>query len=138
MKFIYSSTPQYFPYFSCSFAILFYLHFIFLSCCKTLYCNWCVICVYGNQTGDQEIIVTKEGDDALLPCTLQKSTYSNDTVLWKRASTNEILTAGTNRISKDKRINIFHDKCKYYHFSFYNYYFFKTISIYPLSNSFFY
>lgn len=68
--------------------------------------------MYGNQTGDQKIVVTK-GEDALLPCTLKKTSYSNDTVLWRKASTNEILTAGTNRVSKERRINILHDKCEY-------------------------
>lgn len=37
--------------------------------------------------------------------------YSNDTVLWRKGT--EILTAGINRVSLDKRISILHDECKF-------------------------
>lgn len=52
-----------------------------------------------------------------MPCTLRKVSL-NDTVLWRRASTNEVLTAGSSRVTADKRINILHDKRKYIQFTF--------------------
>lgn len=63
------------------------------------------------QTGDHKLVIN-EGEDALMPCTLTKVSV-NDTVLWRRASTNEVLTAGSSRVTADKRINILHDKRKY-------------------------
>lgn len=66
------------------------------------------------QTGDHKFVVN-EGEDALMPCTLKKISV-NDTVLWRRASTNEVLTAGSSRVTADKRIKILHDKRKYTQF----------------------
>lgn len=65
------------------------------------------------QTGDHKFVVN-EGEDAMMPCTLKKISL-NDTVLWRRASTNEVLTAGSSRVTVDKRINILHDERKYTH-----------------------
>ena len=65
---------------------------------------------HGNRTGDQKTIVNV-GEDALLSCIIMGS-YTNDTVLWKKSTNNEILTAGLNRVTGDKRISVIHDKCK--------------------------
>lgn len=61
-------------------------------------------------SGDRKIIVV-EGEDTLIPCTIRKS-LANDTVLWRNRKTNEILTAGLNRVSGDKRFSILHDERK--------------------------
>lgn len=52
-----------------------------------------------------------EGKDALLTCVIM-GPFSNDTVLWRKGAT-EILSAGMNRVTNDKRISILHDDCKY-------------------------
>ena len=52
-----------------------------------------------------------EGEDALLTCVVM-TPYNNDTVLWRKGP-NEILSAGMNRVTSDKRISILHDDCKY-------------------------
>lgn len=51
--------------------------------------------------------VVAEGEDALLTCVVMGS-YRNDTVIWRKGPS-EILSAGLNRVSNDKRINILHD-----------------------------
>lgn len=51
--------------------------------------------------------VVAEGQDALLTCVVMGS-YRNDTVIWRKGPS-EILSAGLNRVSNDKRINILHD-----------------------------
>lgn len=56
-------------------------------------------------TGGPSIV--KEGDDALLTCVIM-GPYRNDTVLWRKGPT-EILSAGLNRVSNDKRISVLHD-----------------------------
>uniref|UniRef100_A0A6B2EFR4 Putative receptor mediating netrin-dependent axon guidance n=1 Tax=Phlebotomus kandelakii TaxID=1109342 RepID=A0A6B2EFR4_9DIPT len=56
-------------------------------------------------TGGPTII--GEGSDALLTCVIMGS-FANDTVLWRKGP-NEILSAGINRVTSDKRISILHD-----------------------------
>lgn len=51
--------------------------------------------------------VVTEGKDALLTCVIMGK-FDNDTVIWKRGN-NEILAAGMNRVSKDRRIRVLHD-----------------------------
>ncbi|XP_021707105.1 Ig-like and fibronectin type-III domain-containing protein 1 [Aedes aegypti] len=51
--------------------------------------------------------VVHEGEDALLTCVVM-TPYNNDTVLWRKGP-NEILSAGMNRVTGDKRISILHD-----------------------------
>lgn len=60
-------------------------------------------------TGGPSVVM--EGKDALLTCVIM-GPYSNDTVLWRKGAT-EILAAGMNRVTNDKRISILHDECKY-------------------------
>ncbi|XP_062560024.1 Ig-like and fibronectin type-III domain-containing protein 1 [Armigeres subalbatus] len=48
-----------------------------------------------------------EGEDALLTCVVM-TPYNNDTVLWRKGPS-EILSAGMNRVTSDKRISILHD-----------------------------
>lgn len=55
-------------------------------------------------TGGPRIVA--EGEDALLTCVVMSS-YRNDTVLWKKG-TSEILSAGLNRVTKDKVSQNFH------------------------------
>ncbi|GAB0093954.1 hypothetical protein DMENIID0001_091480 [Sergentomyia squamirostris] len=57
------------------------------------------------RTGGPTII--NEGSDALLTCVIMGS-FANDTVLWRKGP-NEILSAGMNRVTMDKRISILHD-----------------------------
>jgi hypothetical protein len=52
--------------------------------------------------------VVSEGDDALLTCVVMGSLYRNDTVIWRKGPS-EILSAGLNRVTNDKRISILHD-----------------------------
>lgn len=59
-------------------------------------------------TGGPSIVI--EGKDALLTCVVM-GPYMNDTVLWKKGPT-QILSAGMNRVTSDKRITILHDECK--------------------------
>lgn len=54
--------------------------------------------------------VVTEGKDALLTCVIMGS-FSNDTVLWRRGN-NEIIAAGRNRVTNDKRFRVLHDECK--------------------------
>lgn len=49
-----------------------------------------------------------EGEDALLTCVVM-GPYKNDTVIWRKGPT-EILSAGLNRVTNDKRISILHDE----------------------------
>uniref|UniRef100_A0A182MDV5 Ig-like domain-containing protein n=1 Tax=Anopheles culicifacies TaxID=139723 RepID=A0A182MDV5_9DIPT len=51
------------------------------------------------------------GEDALLTCVVM-TPYNNDTVLWRKGP-HEILSAGMNRVTGDKRISVLHDDCKY-------------------------
>lgn len=59
-------------------------------------------------TGGQTFVT--EGKDALLTCVIMGS-FLNDTVLWRRGN-NEILAAGTNRVTSDKRFRVLHDESK--------------------------
>lgn len=52
--------------------------------------------------------VVTEGKDALLTCVIMGS-FSNDTVLWRRGN-NDILAAGTNRVTTDRRFGVLHDE----------------------------
>lgn len=52
-----------------------------------------------------------EGKDALLTCVIMVP-FGNDTVIWRRGH-NEILAAGKNRVTSDKRISVLHDDGKY-------------------------
>ncbi|KAH8270054.1 hypothetical protein KR018_003173 [Drosophila ironensis] len=56
-------------------------------------------------TGGPSIIL--EGKDALLTCVVSENS-SNNTVIWKKGD--EILTAGTVRVTKDHRVRILHDE----------------------------
>ncbi|XP_052873386.1 Ig-like and fibronectin type-III domain-containing protein 1 [Anopheles cruzii] len=47
------------------------------------------------------------GDDALLTCVVN-TPFNNDTVLWRKGP-HEILSAGTNRVTGDRRISVLHD-----------------------------
>jgi len=51
--------------------------------------------------------VVSEGDDALLTCVVM-GPFRNDTVLWRKGPS-EILAAGLNRVTNDKRISVLHD-----------------------------
>jgi DB module len=51
--------------------------------------------------------VVTEGNDALLTCVVM-GPYRNDTVLWRKGPT-EIIAAGLNRVTNDKRISVLHD-----------------------------
>lgn len=52
--------------------------------------------------------VVKEGGDALLTCVITDS-FGNDTILWRKGPS-EILSAGLNRVTSDKRISVLHDE----------------------------
>lgn len=54
--------------------------------------------------------VVTEGKDALLTCVIM-GLFQNDTVIWRRGN-NEILAAGTNRVTQDRRISVLHDERK--------------------------
>lgn len=73
--------------------------------------NFCVFFSYRKKKGTGGPSVVMEGKDALLTCVIM-GPYSNDTVLWRKGAT-EILAAGMNRVTNDKRISILHDECKY-------------------------
>lgn len=51
--------------------------------------------------------VVTEGEDALLTCVVM-GPYRNDTVLWRKGPT-EIIAAGLNRVTNDKRFSVLHD-----------------------------
>ena len=57
-----------------------------------------------------------EGGDALLTCVVMNP-YTNDTVIWRRGS-KEIISAGRNRVTADKRITILHDESKCNNFKY--------------------
>lgn len=59
-------------------------------------------------TGGPSIIL--ESKDALLTCVVSENS-SNNTVIWKKGD--EILTAGTVRVTKDHRVRILHDESMY-------------------------
>lgn len=52
--------------------------------------------------------MVSEGKDALLTCVIMGS-FMNDTVLWRRGN-NDILAAGTNRVTSDRRFRVLHDE----------------------------
>lgn len=52
--------------------------------------------------------VVTEGKDALLTCVIMGS-FENDTVIWRRGN-DEILAAGINRVTQDRRIRVLHDE----------------------------
>lgn len=54
--------------------------------------------------------VVTEGKDALLTCVIMGS-FSNDTVLWRRGN-DDILAAGTNRVTSDRRFRVLHDESR--------------------------
>lgn len=57
--------------------------------------------------------VVTEGKDALLTCVVM-GPFENDTVIWRKGT--NILAAGMNRVTSDKRISVLHDEgklCKY-------------------------
>lgn len=62
------------------------------------------VCTLG--TGGPSVVT--EGKDALLTCVIM-GLFENDTVIWRRGS-NEILAAGTNRVTQDRRISVLHDE----------------------------
>lgn len=76
-------------------------------------CSFAVILILGNfnsradeiNTGGPRLVA--EGDDALLTCVVMGS-HRNDTVIWRKGPS-EILSAGLNRVTNDKRISILHD-----------------------------
>lgn len=55
--------------------------------------------------------VALEGTDALLTCVVSQA-FTNDTVIWRKGP-HEILSAGVNRVTNNKRINILHDDGEY-------------------------
>ena len=57
--------------------------------------------------------VVTEGKDALLTCVIMGS-FMNDTVLWRRGN-NDILAAGTNRVTSDRRFRVLHDESMFVH-----------------------
>lgn len=58
-------------------------------------------------TGGPSLIF--ENKDALLTCVVSEN-EANNTVIWKKGD--EILTAGTVRVTKDHRIRVLHDESK--------------------------
>lgn len=56
--------------------------------------------------------VVTEGKDALLTCVIMGS-FSNDTVLWRRGN-DDILAAGTNRVTSDRRFRVLHDESEFF------------------------
>lgn len=74
-------------------------------------CSFVVILILGVakaddiNTGGPRVVA--EGEDALLTCVVMGS-YRNDTVIWRKGPS-EILSAGLNRVTNDKRISILHD-----------------------------
>ena len=72
----------------------------------------CIVLILSNAVAADQINtggprVAKEGDDALLTCVVM-GPYRNDTVLWRKGPT-EIIAAGLNRVTNDKRISVLHD-----------------------------
>lgn len=59
-------------------------------------------------TGGPAVVV--EGGDALLTCVVMNP-YTNDTVIWRKGP-NEVISAGKNRVTSDRRITILHDETK--------------------------
>lgn len=53
----------------------------------------------------------REGRDALLTCVVM-APYYNDTIIWRKGP-REILSAGMNRVTSDKRISILHEDCEW-------------------------
>lgn len=56
--------------------------------------------------------VVTEGKDALLTCVIMMGSFTNDTVIWRRGN-NEILAAGTSRVTSDKRFRVLHDESEF-------------------------
>lgn len=67
-----------------------------------------ILC-YLSGTGGPSVAL--EGTDALLTCVVSPA-YTNDTVIWRKGP-HEILSAGVNRVTNNKRINILHDDGEY-------------------------
>lgn len=65
--------------------------------------------VDGDPIGTGGPAVVTEGKDALLTCVIT-GPYQNDTVIWRKGT--EILAAGKNRVTGDKRISVLHDDGK--------------------------
>lgn len=69
-------------------------------------CSFYFLCLFCTGTGGPTVVT--EGKDALLTCVITGS-FMNDTVLWRRGN-NEILAAGTNRVTTDRRFRVLHDE----------------------------
>lgn len=63
--------------------------------------------VIGDPIGTGGPSVVTEGKDALLTCVIM-GPFENDTVIWRKGT--EILAAGMNRVTSDKRISVLHDE----------------------------
>lgn len=62
--------------------------------------------VDGDPIGTGGPSVVTEGKDALLTCVIM-GPFENDTVIWRKDT--EILAAGMNRVTADKRLSVLHD-----------------------------
>lgn len=69
-------------------------------------CPLAINCGLG--TGGPSLIF--ENKDALLTCVVSENS-GNNTVIWKKGD--EILTAGTVRVTKDHRVRVLHDESEY-------------------------
>lgn len=65
-----------------------------------------LLVVNGDPIGTGGPAVVTEGKDALLTCVIS-GPFENDTVIWRKGP--EILAAGKNRVTLDKRISVLHD-----------------------------
>lgn len=74
------------------------------SCALTLFSFYLFVRCLG--TGGPTVVT--EGKDALLTCVITGS-FMNDTVLWRRGN-DDILAAGTNRVTTDRRFRVLHDE----------------------------
>lgn len=84
----------------------FYAHFVFFS-------HYILLFVFVRLGTGGPTVVT-EGKDALLTCVITGS-FMNDTVLWRRGN-NDILAAGTNRVTTDRRFRVLHDESMFVRF----------------------
>lgn len=66
--------------------------------------------IFCSGTGGPTVVT--EGKDALLTCVIMGS-FINDTVLWRRGN-NDILAAGTNRVTNDRRFRVLHDESMFF------------------------
>lgn len=92
---------------------LFYHRDVLMMSLKTLILLAATSCIFSMSkaseaigTGGPSLVI--EGKDALLTCVVTQP-YLNSTVLWRKGSS-EIMSAGMNRVTKDKRIRILHDE----------------------------